>query len=244
MEITSLTNAKVKQWVRYREKKYRDMDQSFLIEGEHLIEEAHRAGCIRYLILEQHLPNPYPQYDAYTVTSQILHKISSHVSAVKMIAVCRYKEPSVEKGLRMLALDDVQDPGNMGTMIRTAVSFGYSALLLSQRCADIYNEKVIRSTQGALFHLSCCRCCLEDMLPQLQQEGYHIYGTSLHDAVPLQQIQRREKHVLLMGNEGSGVRRQLLDLCDERIFIEMDFFESLNVGVAAGICMYHFRHCE
>ena len=169
MEITSLTNAKVKQWVRYREKKYRDMDQSFLIEGEHLIEEAHRAGCIRYLILEQHLPNPYPQYDAYTVTSQILHKISSHVSAVKMIAVCRYKEPSVEKGLRMLALDDVQDPGNMGTILRTADSLNMKQIIVSSGTADCYNSKVVRSTMGAIFRVNVIERDLEKVMKEMRK---------------------------------------------------------------------------
>lgn len=241
MEITSLTNAKVKQWVKYKEKKYREQDQSFLIEGEHLIEEAHRAGIIRYLIIDQAIASPYPEYETYEVTPEILHKISSHVSQVQQMAVCAYPDTKCTNKTRILALDDVQDPGNVGTMIRTALSFGYDALLLSEKCADVYNEKVIRSTQGALFHMPFIRCDLKQVLVNYKQQGYYLYGTSLHDAKPLQEVSSVNPHILVMGNEGSGVHEELLALCDENIYIEMDTFESLNVAVAAGICMYQLR---
>lgn len=238
MEITSLTNAKVKLWVKYKEKKQRDKDQCFLIEGEHLIEEAHHAGIIEYLIVRNDIVNPYNTYDTYEVTQEILHKISTNTSHVQMMAVCRYSniEPSVCN--RILMLDDVQDPGNLGTMIRTALSFGYDQMILSSKCVDIYNEKVIRSTQGALFHMPIVRCELADKIKDLKEKGYEIFGTSLHDAKPLSDIQAKPNHVLIMGNEGQGVHDEILALCDQNIYIEMHTFESLNVAVAAGICMY------
>lgn len=241
MLITSLTNAKVKQWVKYKEKKYRDLDQCFLIEGEHLLKEAHQAKLIQYLIIHKDCENPMMEYDTYEVTTEILHKISSHISAVSYMAVCHYpKDVSIHTG-NILMLDDVQDPGNVGTMIRSALSFNYQGLILSNKCADIYNEKVIRSTQGAVFHLPILRCELKDKIKELKGKGYHVYGTSLHRAQPLQKVKKIQKHVLLMGNEGSGVHDELLDLCDQNIFVEMDTFESLNVAVAAGICMYELR---
>lgn len=238
MEITSLTNAKVKLWVKYKEKKHRDYDQRFLIEGDHLIEEAHQAGLIDSLILKQGEPCSYHQYETYEVTQEILHKISSHVSDVKHMALCRYPNVSLSNVTRILMLDDVQDPGNMGTMIRTALSFGYHQIFISEKCVDVYNEKVIRSTQGALFHIPIIRCNLSEMIQTLKEEGYQLLGTSLHEATPLHEIKAQPKHVLLMGNEGQGVHEQLLKLCDQNVYIEMQTFESLNVAVAAGICMY------
>lgn len=238
MLITSLTNAKVKQWVKYKEKKYRDQDQCFLIEGEHLLEEAHKAHRILYVIHEQHMDNPYPEYESYEVTSEILHKISANSSDVHDMALCSYESIPQKDVKKILVLDDVQDPGNVGTMIRSALSFGYDLLLCSTKCADIYNDKVIRSTQGALFHLPIIRCELKEKVQGFKNKGFHIYGTSLHEAKPLQNIRPTQPHVLIMGNEGSGVHEELLGICDENIYIEMDTFESLNVAVAAGICMY------
>lgn len=242
MEITSLTNGKVKQWAKYKEKKYRDQDQMFLIEGEHLVQEAYKANLIDSILLQQDCISPYPQYETYTLTPEILKKLSDSVSGTWIMAVCHY--PIYEQanlGSHIIVLDDVQDPGNVGTILRTALSFGYDSVVLSNQCVDIYNEKVIRATQGALFHIPTYKASLETLVPILQQEGIKVYATALHDAMPMQDVIRPDNVALIFGNEGKGVRETLLAMADQKIYIEMNTFESLNVAVAAGICMYHFK---
>lgn len=241
MEITSLTNAKVKQWVKYKEKKYREQDQRFLIEGEHLIQEAHQAGLIETLLVEQEKPSLYPSYETYVVTKEILKKLSDSVSGTWIMAICRMPKSTTSLGDKLILLDGVQDPGNVGTIIRTAYSFGYTSILLTPQCADVYNEKVIRSTQGALFHMPVLRGELSTLLTTIKSQGITMYATSLHEATPMQEVLVQKPLAIALGNEGSGVSDSTLSASDYRVFIEMDTFESLNVAIAGGICMYHFK---
>ncbi|MEG0528131.1 MAG: RNA methyltransferase [Longicatena sp.] len=242
MEINSLTNARVKQWAKYKEKKHREQDQKFLIEGEHLIEEAHKAGLIDVIIVEQSHTCKYHLYESYEVTPEILKKLSDSKSGTWVMAVCHYPTLSTEDlGKHIVILDDVQDPGNVGTIIRTALSFGYDSVVLSTHCADVYNEKVIRSTQGALFHLPVLRKDMEEVIQYLQEQHIPIYATALENGKPMSLVEKPSEIALVFGNEGSGVSKRILDCADQKVFIEMETFESLNVAVASGICMYHFR---
>lgn len=238
MEITSLTNAKVKQWVKYHEKKYRDQDQVFLIEGEHLIQEAHRFNLIQYIIKLKDYDIETYDYLVYEVTPEIMKKISQNVSGNKVMALCTMKKQSNELKNNVLMLDDVQDPGNLGMIIRSAIAFGYHDLILSNKSVDLYNDKVIRSTQGALFQMNIIKADLVQEIKKRQQEGYFVYGTALKNAKGLKQIQKQEKHILVFGHEGKGISKEVLALCDAYIFVEMANFESLNVAAAASICMY------
>ncbi len=243
MQITSLSNAKVKQWFKYHEKKHRDKDQRFLIEGEHLLQEAHRAGIIECIMVEIGCPSLIDGYPVYELTPPIMAKLSLRESKASLMALCRYPQNEMQSD-RILMCDGVQDPGNLGTLIRTACSFHYRNVVLSKHCVDAYNEKVIRSTQGAQFHVNLKRCDLIDAIQAYKSQGYHIYATSLQNAKPLATITPQTKHVLIMGNEGKGVSEEVLALCDESIFIEMKTFESLNVAVAGGICMYELSKEE
>lgn len=241
MEITSLTNTKVKNWAKLKEKKHRDQAQCFLVEGEHLIMEAHAANCLECLIVLK--GSVYPQIQGmpvYEVTKEVIQKLTSLTSLETLLGVCRMPNMEEQVYTRVVVLDGVQDPGNLGTIIRTAISFGYEAVILSHDCADAYNEKVIRSTQGALFHIPMIRGQLDELLPRFKQQGMTLYATALQNAVPLSTITPSECFALIFGNEGSGVREKTLSMCDHTIKIEMKTFESLNVAVAAGICMYKF----
>ena len=243
MQITSLSNAKVKQWFKYHEKKHRDKDQRFLIEGEHLLQEAHQAGIIECIMVEIGCPSPIDGYPVYELTPAVLSKLSLRESKANLMALCHYPNNEMNAP-QILMCDGVQDPGNLGTLIRTACSFHYRSIILSPQCVDAYNEKVIRSTQGAQFHVDLKRCNLIEAIKALKEQGYHIYATSLRNAKPLATIQPKSKHVLILGNEGKGVSEEVLALCDEAIFIEMKTFESLNVAVAGAICMYELSKEE
>lgn len=194
MEITSLSNAKVKTWAKLKEKKYRDREKQFLIEGEHLIQEAYQAHALECLIVEK--GSTYPIYDGvsiYEVSTEIIRKLTSLVSKETLLGVCRYQEMQEFKSDRLIVLDQVQDPGNLGTIIRSALSFGYDAIVISDTCVDLYNEKVIRSTQGAIFHIPVYRTSLSTYLPILKEQGVYLYVTSLHNAKPLRTIDKKER---------------------------------------------------
>ena len=238
-KITSVHNEKIKKWTLLHKKKYRDESGLFLVEGEHLIEEALKAGCVRAILFDQTCPFAFEHL--IQVTPEIMRKLSTNVSDVHLIAVCAQtqKEPLYRR--RAVLLDGVQDPGNLGTIIRTAVSFGYDAVICSKTCADLYNEKTIRSTQGAFFHIPLIRTELADALKELQKDGFVICATALDSSVPLQSVDAAEKMAFVFGNEGQGVSEEIQQLSDQRVRIEMDGFESLNVAVAAGIIMYRFQ---
>lgn len=231
MRITSLQNETIKGLLKLKQKKHRDQQQHILIEGEHLLEEARKKG----LILETF--GVGPGYDV-EITEIIAHKLSETQSG--SLCFARIQKPSytLPQGSRYLLCDGIQDPGNLGTIIRTAHSFDFDAVLLSVSCADEYNDKVIRSTQGAVFHIPVLRGDLLDFISVLKQEGMMLYATHLHrEAVPLAQI-GKEKVGIVLGSEGQGVSEAVLEACDANVMIETANFESLNVAVAAGILCY------
>lgn len=244
MEITSIHNPKVKAWAKLKEKKYRDQTQMFLVAGEHLIQEAQKAGCLSELLVCKGIDPVIDGVTTYEVTKEILRKLTSLTSSENSIGVCRMPQHTFAQWERIIVLDGVQDPGNMGTIIRNAIAFNYQAVILSTDCVDIYNEKVIRATQGALFHLPILRCDLTKQLPQLKQAGITLYGTALRQSVSLQSIREVHRHALIFGNEGSGIKAEIMALADHCIKIEMAAFESLNVAVASGICMYYFYQLQ
>jgi TrmH family RNA methyltransferase len=238
--ITSLQNAKVKQWVRYQMKKYRDQDQVFLAQGEHLVNEAQMAGILKEVMICG--PVGFDVLVPKTeVTDEILKKISSTQSGVNIIGLCHYIKPAKPAFDRWLICDDVQDPGNLGTILRTALSFGFDAVALSAGCADIYNDKTLRASQGAVFHLPVLRGDLKQVIFEVKQAGMTVLASALSEASPLSLMDRNMRVAVILGNEGQGVSHQLLKLADGRVNIEMSWFESLNVAVAAGIFCYYFK---
>ena len=239
MEINSLQNNKVKEWYKLQQKKYRDEMGLFIIEEEHLIEEANKHGLIQHLLVRKDVQNIF-NLEPIFVTEEIMHKLSSTSSLNKYLAICKKPQVTSNKK-RCFILDQVQDPGNVGTIIRTAYSFGFDTVILSKNCADEYSSKVIRSSQGAIFHIAVIRDDIQKQIQELKQNGCIIYGTSLRNAKPLQEYKPHDNFAIVLGNEGKGVSNEVLDVCDHHVFIEMSQFESLNVAVAGGIVAYHFR---
>ncbi len=238
-KIVSLTNSKVKKWVSLQKKKNRDILNLFLIEGEHLIEEALKANCVDCIITDTTCPFDFKE--VYEVTPQIMKKISTHTSEVHFIAVCHKLDQGITNVKRVVLLDGIQDPGNLGTIIRSAVSFGFDAVYASKDTCDLYNEKVIRSTQGALFSIPVIYASIVDIMKELKKDGFVTYSFALQNASTFKDIQEKEKMAFIFGNEGNGIRKEVLDVSDEIIKIEMNHFESLNVAVACGIVLYQFQ---
>lgn len=229
MKIESLSNAKVKNWNKLKEKKYRDEAGLFLIEGDHLIKEALKKQMVVSTI------GLNETYD-YTVNPEILKKLSSQKSGAKEIAVVKKIEEKKVEGDKILILDNIQDPGNLGTIIRSAVAFNISTIILSDDCVDLYNDKVIRSSEGMIFNINIVRKKLIEIIPKLKENGYTIYATTVNGKG---YFENDSKIALVIGNEGNGIKEDILNLCDKNITIKMNKeCESLNAGVAASILMY------
>ena len=229
MKIESLSNAKVKNWNKLKEKKYRDEAALFLIEGDHLIKEALKKQMVVSTI------GLNETYD-YTVNPEILKKLSSQKSGTKEIAVVKKIEEKKVEGDKILILDNIQDPGNLGTIIRSAVAFNISTIILSDDCVDLYNDKVIRSSEGMIFNINIVRKKLIEIIPKLKENGYTIYATTVNGKG---YFENDSKIALVIGNEGNGIKEDILNLCDKNITIKMNKeCESLNAGVAASILMY------
>lgn len=229
MKIESLSNAKVKDWNKLKEKKYRDEAGLFLIEGDHLIKEALKKQMVVSTI------GLNETYD-YTVNPEILKKLSSQKSGTKEIAVVKKIEERKVEGDKILILDNIQDPGNLGTIIRSAVAFNISTIILSDDCVDLYNDKVIRSSEGMIFNINIVRKKLIEIIPKLKENGYTVYATTVNGSG---YFENDHKIALVIGNEGNGIKENILNLCDKNITIKMNKeCESLNAGVAASILMY------
>jgi TrmH family RNA methyltransferase len=241
MTIDSLTNAQVKFWVSLHQAKHRRETGSFLVEGDHLVQEAFKAKALDLILLSEGRDNPYPSVKSVVLSDKVFKKVSQVESQGSIMAVCRLDLTKDVIGKRLVLCDRIQDPGNLGTIIRSATAFGFDGILCSDDCVDFTNEKVIRSTQGALFHIALTQTDLKQAILDLKKNGVTVYGTSLDHAVSLSAVKPSTPIAFVLGNEGSGVSQDVLDVCDQNIIIESTGFESLNVAVAAGILCHHFR---
>ena len=229
--ITSLEN-----------KKFRDEEGLFIIETKHLVEEAYKSGFLTEVYLvDTNIDASILEDDKlnkYQITKEIMHKISSLESPSNFLGLVK-KLPTLNYGQRLLILDNIQDPGNLGTIIRSAVAFNLDTLILSNDCVDLYNDKTIRSSEGMLFRLNILREDLNTFLPELKDNNYTIYGTNVVDGSIVGDIKFPKKCAIIIGNEGSGMKDTLKKFVDQNIYIPMSAnAESLNAGIAASIIMY------
>lgn len=235
-EITSASNQLIKDLVKLKQTRNAKEQNSILIEGKDLVDMAYENGLLDMIITS----NRDYDYDVQTIIcpSFILEKLSSNKSPSDIIGVAHFTLENKKFGDRIVYLDGVQDPGNVGTIIRTALAFSYDSLILSSDSASIYNEKVIQSTKGALFSLPLF---LDVSLKNFKDMGYEIIVTALRDAVDYESFIPSGKFVLVLGNEGQGVKEENIKLADKIVKISMGNIDSLNVAVAGGILLNHYK---
>lgn len=229
-KIESRQNQRIKDLVKLSLAKYSKELRLFKIEGMHALEMAKKSGTLLSVFTTKEIPDLHvPQY---LVTREIMESISCAQSPQGVISVCSYLEEEPLKSNKVLLLDNVQDPGNLGTLLRTALAFGYKDVILRGGCSQ-YNEKVLQSTQGAIFNLNIVPFTDEDQL-----EGYEIIATEIKGRVDLSTVGKIKKHILVLGNEAHGVSKEFLEIADKRVRININDIESLNVAVAGAIAMY------
>ena len=236
--IESLENKKVKNWTKLHQKKYRN--EEFLLLDERNIKMAKEYGFLKTLIYVDKIPFEFR--DSYEVSREVLNKISkkddlNYIGIGKRIDLVKdYKN-------RVLILEDLSDPLNIGRIMEAAYLFGFDSLLLSKNCADIYHPKCIEASKGNIFRLNIYIGDIPYEIKELKDKGFKIYATGLRDnTLSLDDVIPSSKMAIILGNEGSGVSEETFALADEIIKIDMHNIDSLNVAMAGAIIMYRFAN--
>ena len=242
--ITSKANSVVKNTKKLHQKKYRK--SAYLIEGWHLFEEAVQAGVTieKIFALESYRDQLVAFPQTVWVSEEILRDLADTQTPQGIVAVIQKEEvglPDFSRG-KFLFLEDVQDPGNVGTMIRTADAAGFTGVIVSDKSADIYSLKTLRSMQGSHFHLPIYRMSLASFVEEAKKTAMPILATTLSkDSKDYRELSPLEGFVLVMGNEGQGISPIMAESANQLVHIGMKGkAESLNVAVAAGILMFYF----
>ena len=253
--ISSKENEVIKNIRKLKEKKYRDIENSYVIEGIKLIKEAiaENANIKQIIMCEDYTDNleldkdtlfEIAKYNLIYVTRNIINLITDVKTPQGIIAVIE-KNNNIEQidysQDIIVALDGVQDPGNLGTILRTADSANLKQIILSKNCADPYNPKVVRSTMGGIFRINIIEVeDLENSLKQMKKNNFKVMVTSLDTEKSVYDVDYSKK-VIVIGNEANGVSKEVQDMADEKVIIPMlGKTESLNASVAAGIMIYEY----
>lgn len=238
MLITSKDNNKIKHIRKLLNKKDSMSEGLFVIEGENLIEEAIKNNLLVELYVLDGINIKYDFPYTY-ITNEVMKSMTNMKSIPRLIGISKYINKN-DFGKRIVLLDDIQDPGNAGTIIRNSVAFGVDTIVFSKNSVSPYNEKVLRSTGGMIYNINIIISDLDSVIEHIKKENIKLYGTSLKSSTSLLNVEKTNEFAIIFGNEGNGVNNRYLDKCDLNIRIDMnDKCESLNVGVSSGIVLYH-----
>ena len=238
MIITSLENEKIKEYFKLKDKKTRDKTELFLVEGRHLVLEAYRNNLLKELLIENEEVMILDVETTY-VTSEIINKLSDVETPQKMIGVCYKPTPKEDLGNKILILDGVQDPGNLGTIIRSAMAFNIDSIILGENTVDLYNPKVIAAAKGSFLRV---QMFYQELLPVLEQSKMPVYGAYLEGESVHQLKLSKAGGYLVMGNEANGISPALKPVISHPVTIpSFSDTESLNVGIATAILCDNFK---
>lgn len=241
-EITSVNNLLIKELIKLKQKKYRDKEKKFIVEGYNIIEEA-KDYITLIITSSKEDENILPNVEHILVPKEIIGKLSETVTPQGIIGICNYVTSRENFEGNVLVLDGLQDPGNIGTLIRTAICFDFNTIYITDNSCDIYNEKVLRATQGGIFKVNIIRKNINDIIDDLKKKGYYIVGTSLKNGIPLNDINFKNLNAIILGNEGNGVSKETIKLSNINAYIPINTsMESLNVAIAGGIIMNKVRN--
>ncbi|WP_175990817.1 RNA methyltransferase [Bacillus sp. Marseille-Q1617] len=247
--IQSSKNPVVKQWKKLLTKKGRDQSLTYIVEGFHLVEEALKQDdTVMELIFVEGVEVPHKWnldgVELIQVSQEAGKELADTETTQGVFAVCRQKNrASIEESKTFLLLDGLQDPGNIGTIIRTAEASGIDAIILGKGTVDLYNPKVLRSAQGSHFYLPIIKGDLTEVISLLKEKGIPVYGTALENGEEYTTVKPRDSYALIVGNEGNGMSPEILSQTDQNLYIPIyGKSESLNVAIAAGILLYYFKN--
>lgn len=253
--IQSKDNKTIKHIISLQQRKYRQKFGEYTVEGIRAVTDIGKKHFLRSILireskrseLEPLVQKGFTVSSVYVVQDTIFDKIEHSVNGQGILGIAKkcvndFHSLIVEDGL-YVALDGVQDPGNLGTIIRTAVAAGAKGIFLLKGTVDPYNEKCIRSTMSALCNIPIFEdVTLSEFYDFIKDNTIKTYVTSLENAKPYHTISYPKRTMIILGNEGNGVSREIIEMCDQAITIPMyGDIESLNVSIAAALCMYKVR---
>lgn len=240
-----ITKETVKQVRQLHQKKFRTAEQLFIIEGIKMLEEALRFNpqCIQAIYVSEKLELPFvvPNEKLTVVTDKVLRQLSTLKNPQGIFAVCRQFNAEIDQKTFSIALDRIQDPGNMGTILRLAAWFGVKQIIASPDSVDQFNPKVVQASMGAIFNVSVIYTDLKEFLSQCDVP---VYGALLSgENVYTQKL--KPEGIILMGNEGNGISDALLPFITSPLHIpKFGEGESLNVAMATGVFLSEFCRGE
>jgi len=235
MVITSTSNERIKNIAKLQIKKYRDEERKFLVEGDHLVNEAYESGYLEEVFILDGANYSFDNVNVNYVSEEVLKKLSDQISSTDIIGVCKFIDIK-ELNNNLILLDKIQDPGNLGTIIRSAAAFNYD-VVIGDNSVDIYNSKTIRSTEGMIFHVNFIKTNLINFINNNRNYKYLI--ADMNNGTNVKKLNITGKHALIMGNEGNGVSDDIRNLGLDYVYINQNNkCESLNVGVASSILMH------
>ncbi|ANE45101.1 rRNA methyltransferase [Paenibacillus swuensis] len=253
MEITSVANTRAKAWVQLLQKKGREQQGKFLIEGTHLVIEALKSGAeVETVVysLERGIPEELAPWageggEWIAASDAVIARCTDAQTPQPVFAIVQKRQLSPQclldeqEAALVIVVDGVQDPGNLGTIIRSADAVGATGVLLGKGTVDVYNPKTIRSTMGSLFHLPVVEGALSEWLPRAADTGVNVVGTSLQAEHPLYAQDFKASTWIIVGNEAAGVSPEAEAFVTDRVIIPMrGEAESLNVAMAATVLLY------
>lgn len=237
--ISSLTHPLVKDLVRLRQERSMRLERkSVLIQGRKMIAEV--SGVIKLIMTTDlaHIPEGVDATEVVLATSEVLHKVAGVESAEGIVAEIAMPQFASLVGLRrVLALDGISDPGNLGTLLRTALAFGWQGVFLLDNCCDPYNDKALRSAMGATLRLPMRLGLAKELQLLAAAEGWHCYVADLQGQRP-ETITRKQSLLLILGSEAHGPSVECRQFAEAVTLPMQGPMESLNVSIAGGILMY------
>ncbi|MBO5413536.1 MAG: RNA methyltransferase [Clostridia bacterium] len=255
MVITSKDNEQIKHIRKLKEKKYRDEYNEYVIEGIKLIKEAIQEdaniktiiacdNCVKDEEIDPKIMYEIAKYNCIYVEEKVFHSITDVKNPQGLLAIMSKEQKEEEIDFKediIVVLDNVQDPGNIGTILRTVDSIGLKQIIVSKNSGDVYNPKVVRSTMGAILRVNVIESQdLVETLKTLKKHKFEVVATSLQTDNTIYDIDYKKK-VIVIGNEANGVSKEILDIADEKVKIPMlGKTESLNAAVATGIITYEY----
>ena len=251
--ITSTTNPQVKEIIQYQKKgRARNQAGVFVVEGLRMIMEAPPQAIRKLYVTADFYDKNRTQLEALgkvpeLVSDAVFTRMSDTKTPQGLLGVIQQMNYSTEQLIKkvnahLLVLDNLQDPGNVGTIFRTAEAAGVDGILMSEHCVDIYHPKTVRGTMGAIYRLPFVIGRLEEYIPAMKAQGIQIYGTQLEKADNYDTIDYKKNTAFLLGNEGKGLRAEIA--IHAKAFVKIPMAgqgESLNVAIAAAILMYEVR---
>ena len=254
-KISSKDNEIIKHIRKLKDKKYRDESNEFVIEGVKLVAEAIQENSkIKYIVLcddcersdfiSKELMYEIAKYECIYVTEKLFKYLSQVQTPQGVLAIIEKNNIDIEIDYKqdiIVALDDIQDPGNLGTILRTVDSIGLKQIIVTKDTVDAFNSKVVRSTMGAIFRVKIIETSdLVQSIKEMRKHHFKLMVTSLQTDNSIYDIEFNKK-IIVIGNESNGVSKEIQDMADEKAKIPMlGKTESLNASVAAGVVMYEY----